>query len=46
MSKLLISDEEIVQGDSGYLGVQKKPDAILRNKQGKKIEYQISRRPS
>jgi len=45
-SKLLTGDEEIVQGDSGYLGAQKKPDAILRNKQGKKIKYKINRRPS
>ena len=29
-----------------YLGATKRPDAIVRNKKGKKIKYKINRRPS
>ena len=39
-------EEEIVNGDSGYLGAEKRPEAIKKNKQGKRIKYQINRRPS
>lgn len=45
-SELLSGDEETVYGDSGYLGAEKLEDAILRNKDGKKIRYKINRRPS
>lgn len=45
-SDLLTGEEESVHGDSGYLGAQKQENAILRNKQGKKIKYEINRRPS
>jgi IS5 family transposase len=45
-AKLLTGEEETVNGDSGYLGAPKRPDAIVRNKQGKKIKYRINRRPS
>lgn len=45
-SKLLYGDEASVYGDSGYLGAQKRQDAITRNSQGKKIQYKINRRPS
>ena len=45
-AKLLTGEEETVNGDSGYLGAAKRPDAILRNKKGKKIKYKINRRPS
>ena len=45
-SELLSGDEETVYGDSGYLGAEKREDAILRNKDGKKIRYKINRRPS
>lgn len=45
-AKLLTGEEETVNGDSGYLGAAQRPDAILRNKQGKKIKYKINRRPS
>jgi len=45
-AKLLTGEEETVNGDSGYLGAAKREDAILRNKQGKKVRYKINRRPS
>lgn len=43
---LLTGEEEVVYGDSGYLGAEKREDAITKNKQGKKIRYKINRRPS
>ena len=43
---LLIGEEETVNGDAGYTGADKRETAIVRNKQGKKIKYQINRRPS
>jgi IS5 family transposase len=45
-SKLLTAEEETVYGDSGYIGSEKREDAVIRNKQGKKIRYMINRRPS
>ena len=45
-SKLLTGEETAVYGDSGYLGAQKREDAIVRNKSGRKIKYKINRRPS
>ena len=45
-SELLHGDEETVSGDSGYVGAEKREDAIVRNTKGKKIRYQINRRPS
>jgi len=44
--ELLTGEEEVVYGDSGYLGAQKREDAVVRNKQGKKIQYKVNRRPS
>ena len=44
--KLLTTEETVVYGDSGYLGVEKREDAVLRNKNGEKIKYKINRRPS
>ena len=44
--KLLYGEEESVYGDSGYLGAEKREDAITHNSQGKKIRYKINRRPS
>lgn len=44
--KLLYGDEESVHGDSGFLGAEKREDAIIHNNQGKKIRYKINRRPS
>ena len=45
-AQLLSGEEETVHGDSGYLGAEKREDAVLRNKDGKKIQYKINRRPS
>lgn len=45
-SKLLHREEESIHGDSGYLGADKREDAITRNDKGKKINYSINRRPS
>ena len=44
--KLLTKEETVVYGDSGYLGVEKREDAVLQNKNGEKIKYKINRRPS
>ena len=44
--KLLHGEEESVHGDSGYLGAEKREDAIVQNKKGKKIKYKINCRPS
>jgi IS5 family transposase len=46
MPQLLTGDEEIVYGDSGYLGAEKRENAVVRNRQGKRIKYKINRRPS
>ena len=45
-AQLLTGDEETVYGDSGYLGADKREDAVVRNKKGKKIRYKINHRPS
>lgn len=45
-SQLLHGEEEDVYGDSGYIGADKRKEAILRNKSGKKIKYKINRKPS
>ena len=42
---LLYGEEDRVGGDSGYLGADKRDDAVKKNKAGKKIKYNISRRP-
>ena len=44
MAKLLTGDEKPVNGDSGYLRATKRPDAVIRNKKGKKIKYTKSSR--
>jgi IS5 family transposase len=43
---LLTGEEREVYGDSGYLGADKREDAITRNKQGETIRYKVNRRPS
>ena len=45
-SELLHGEEETVNGDSGYIGAEKREDAIVKNKAGRKIQYNINRRPS
>lgn len=43
-SKLIREDDEVVYGDSGYLGIEKRPE-IKKNPQLSKINYRINRRP-
>ncbi len=45
-SELLTGDEEEVYGDSSYLGAEKQPEALKKNKTGKSVHYKINRRPS
>lgn len=45
-AELLSGEEENVHGNSGYIGAEKREDAVLRNRNGKKIRYKINRRPS
>lgn len=45
-AELVTGEEDTVHGDSGYLGAEKREGAVLRNKKGKRIRYQINRRPS
>lgn len=45
-SQLLTGKENAVYGDSGYLGADKREEAITRNKAGKRIRYKLNRRPS
>lgn len=42
----LLTGEDAVYGDSGYLGADKRDDAIIRNKSGRKIKYNINCCPS
>ena len=46
VSRLMHGEEDTLHGDSGYIGAQKRPEAITRNKKGKKIKYLICRKPS
>ena len=43
---LLTGEEEEVFGDSGYLGSEKRENAVTKNNKGKKIKYKTNRRPS
>ena len=38
MSMSFLHDEVNLYGDSGYIGAEKRQDAIVRNKQGKKSD--------
>ena len=44
--QLLTGEESVVYGDSGYLGAEKRENAVIHNAQGRKIRYKTSRRPS
>jgi len=44
--QLLTGEETIMCGDSGYLGAEKREEAITHNANGKKIHYKTNRRPS
>lgn len=43
-SELIRDDDEVVYGDSGYLGMEKRPE-IAKDECLSKIEYRINRRP-
>lgn len=43
-SKLLREDDQVVYGDSGYLGISKRPK-IQENKYFSRIDFRINRRP-
>ena len=45
-SKLLTGEENELYGDSGHIGAEKRQDAVMRNKQGKKIRYKQNRKPT
>ena len=45
-ANLLTGEEQVVYGDSGYLRAEKRPEAVAKNKSGKRIHYKINRRPS
>ena len=45
-SELMHGEEETLNGDSGYIGADKRPEAIKKNKNGKKIKYIINRKQS
>jgi len=44
--QLLTGEEQVVYGDSGYQGAEKREDAVTKNKQGKKVRYRTNRRKS
>ena len=44
-AELLNGEEKEVYGDSGYIGAEKRENAVVKNKEGKKIKYKINRRP-
>ena len=44
-AKLLREDDEVVYGDSGYLGVQNRPE-IVNNEHFSQVDFRINRRPS
>lgn len=46
VSKLLTGEEDVVYGDSGYLGAEKREDAVTVNTAGRRIRYKTNRRPS
>jgi len=46
LPRLLTRAESEVYGDSGYIGAEKREDAITHNDFGEKIRYRINRRPS
>ena len=45
-SNLLTGEEDVVYGDSEYLGADKRPEAPKKNNAGKPIHYKLNRRLS
>lgn len=43
-AKLIRKDDEVVYGDSGYLGIQKRPE-VRNDEHLSRIDYRINRRP-
>ena len=43
-AKLIREDDEVVYGDSGYLGIQKRPE-VVSDEHLSSIDYRINRRP-
>lgn len=43
--KLIREDDDVIYGDSGYIGLQKR-DAVTQDKHLSSIDYRINRRPS
>lgn len=43
---LMHGEEEELYGDSGYIGAEKRENAVVINKNGRKIKYKINRKPS
>ena len=46
ISELLHRKEKTVHGDSGYIGAEKRKEAVVKNEDGKKIRYLINRKSS
>ena len=46
VAELLTGEEQLVYRDSGYLGAEKRTEAVTGNKYGKRIHYKINCRPS
>lgn len=46
LHRCLTGEKDVVYSDRGYLGAEKRENAIFRNKSGRKIKYKINRRPS
>ena len=43
---LMHGEEEELYGDSGYIGAEKRENAVVKNINGRKIKYKINRKPS
>ena len=43
---LMHGEEKELYGDSGYIGAEKRENAVVKNKNGRKIKYKINRKPS
>ena len=43
---MLHGEENEAYGDSGYIGADKREEAVVRNSKGKQIKYKINHKPS
>ncbi|MDE5852499.1 MAG: hypothetical protein K2G97_00455 [Oscillospiraceae bacterium] len=46
MPDLFTREETYVYGDSGYIGADKRENAVIKNKCGNKIQHKINKRLS